>query len=31
MHMDPAFNCLGKLIIETDLNTMAARDHVPEI
>ena len=31
MHMDPKFNCLDQLIIGTDLNTTAARDHVPEI
>ena len=31
MHMDPKFNCLGKLILGVDLNTTSARDHVPEI
>ena len=31
MHMYPAFNCLDKLIVGTDLNTTAARDHVPDI
>ena len=29
--MDPEFNFLKKLIIGADLNTTAARDHVPEI
>ena len=29
--MDHEFNCLGKLITGTDLNTMAARYHKPEI
>ena len=31
MYMDPEFNCLDKLIVGTDLNTTATRDHVPEI
>ena len=29
--MDTEFNCLGKLVIGTYMNTMAARYHVPEI
>ena len=31
MYMDPEFNCVDKSIVGTDLNTTAARDHVPEI
>ena len=31
MNMDPEFNCLGKLIIGTELNTTAARERVTEI
>ena len=31
MHMDPDFNCLDKLIAGTELNTKAARYHVPQI
>ena len=31
MHMDPKFNCIGRLIIGTELNTTATRDHLPEI
>ena len=29
--MDPEFNYLDRLIVGTDLNLTAARDHVPEI
>ena len=31
MHMETEFNCLDRLIVGTDLNLTAARDHVPEI
>ena len=31
MYMDPDLNCLDKLIVGMDINTTAARDHVPEI
>ena len=31
MYMDPGFNCVYKLITGTDINTPAARDHIPEI
>ena len=31
MYTDPEFNCLDKLIVRTDLNTTATRDHVPDI
>ena len=31
MHMEPEFNCQGKLIVGTDLNKTAARDHVHDI
>ena len=31
IHMYPEFNFLEKLVVGTDLNTTASRDHVPEI
>ena len=31
MYMDPEYNCLDQLIVGMDLNTTAARDHVPDI
>ena len=31
MYMDPEFNVLDRIITGTDINTAAARDHVPEV